>query len=215
MSNARHLTLAVALILCATAPSLGAADAPPADKPQAMVERVVTEALLRFVRDEDRLSRSATYGRRIIRKLVLPHTDTGRMARFALGPYWDDASGDQRRRFTRAFTAHMVQTYGAALQQYAAEIADFARTADIEYRLLSKRDERATVRALIPTDTAGTVAVDLLMHRHDGPWKIFDIQVAGISILLTYRASLVAQVFLSDLETVIRRLEEKTGIEAS
>lgn len=211
MSSARYWILIVALLLLTAAPlSPGAAETLPEGKPQAMVERVVAEALARFIRDEERLSRSAIYGRQLIRELALPHTDTGRMARFALGPHWDDATRDQRRRFTRAFTAQMVQTYGAALHQYAAEIADFARTADIEYRLLNKRGKRATVRASV-----GTVPVDLLMHRHDGPWKVFDIQVAGISILLTYRASLAAQIFLSDLETVIRRLEEKTGIEAS
>ncbi|MGD8710332.1 MAG: ABC transporter substrate-binding protein [Ectothiorhodospiraceae bacterium] len=180
--------------------------------PHAIVREVVTDALEQLSNNREAIKQDPGLARALIERKAMPHTDMELMARFVLGRYWRDATPEQRQRFTRAFHAHIVQTYSHALSEYADRIVDFAREARIDYRTLRNDNGRALVRAAISTPEIDTVNIDLRMHRQDGVWKVFDVQVAGVSILLSYRANIAGELASEGLDGLIARLEKRTGI---
>ena len=47
------------------------------------------------------------------------------------------------------------------------------------------------------------------MHKTDQGWKIYDITVEGVSLVLTYRSEFDAIVKQQGIDGLIKRLEEK------
>jgi phospholipid transport system substrate-binding protein len=186
---------------------LGPAVAGGAASPRAVVETVVAEALQVLATESDRLAEDRDHAVALLQTRLLPHVDLPRMARFALGPHWRTATPDQRRRFTQAFHAEVVRTLAVALQDHAEELARISRSLKISYRELSRRDQRVTLRALLESPRFGRLEIDLLLHAEDGPWKLYDLHVAGVSILLNYRSQITAAVSRDGLEAVIARMQ--------
>jgi phospholipid transport system substrate-binding protein len=185
---------------------LGSAAAGAAASPRAVVETVVAEALQVLATESDRLAEDRDHAIALLQTQLLPHVDLPRMARFALGPHWRTATPDQRQRFTQAFHAEVVRTLAVALQDHAEELARISRSLKISYRELSRRDQRATLRALLESPRFGRLEIDLLLHAEDGPWKLYDLHLAGVSILLNYRSQITAAVSRDGLEAVIARM---------
>jgi phospholipid transport system substrate-binding protein len=186
---------------------LGCAHADDVPSPQAVVETVVAEALQVLATESDRLAEDRDHAIALLQTRLLPHVDLPRMARFALGPHWRGATPDQRQRFTQAFHAEVVRTLAVALQDHAEELARISRSLKISYRELSRRDQRVTLRALLESPRFGRLEIDLLLHAEDGPWKLYDLHLAGVSILLNYRSQITAAVSRDGLEAVIARMQ--------
>ncbi len=62
---------------------------------------------------------SQIYG--LVDQIVLPNFDFELMSRWVLGRAWQQASPEQRRRFTEEFRTLLVRTYAKALLEYANE----------------------------------------------------------------------------------------------
>lgn len=174
--------------------------------PESVVRSVVDDAVAIIGTDPARLERESTHVARRLEAQVLSHVDLERMGRFALGPHWRDASAEQRQRFLRAFRIQVVATITAGLRDYAAELAVITRELDIDYREVSRRADRAQLRAALRTPNRGTLEFDLLLHAEDGPWKLYDLRFAGVSMLVNYRSELSTAVAREGMEPVIERM---------
>ena len=169
--------------------------------------RNTTEEVLSVVRN-DKDIRAGNVARivQLIEEKVAPHFDFGRMTRLAVGRPWREASLAQREALVREFRTLLVRSYSAAFTAYTG-IA-------VEYRpyKMNPGDTEATVQTLIKLPGgAQPMGVDYDMGSTSEGWKIYDVRVAGASLIINYR-NLFAQEFENGgIDGLIRSLVDKNS----
>ncbi|PWG61406.1 MlaC/ttg2D family ABC transporter substrate-binding protein [Spiribacter halobius] len=176
--------------------------------PDAVVRSVVNEALARVAAEAGALGQDGELARRIVATEAMPHVDLELMSRFLLGPRARQVDAATLDRFSEALGERLTRLYAAALQRYAEEIADFASEGQIDLRTVSDDGQRATVAARLRGPQIRETTLRLQLYRRDGRWRVFDIEVAGISALLLFRDALGKRLREEGIEAVIADLAD-------
>jgi phospholipid transport system substrate-binding protein len=131
--------------------------------------------------------------------------DVPRIARFVLGPYWDTASEQERQKFLKLFEDYIVHAYTARFSQYNGEQVKVTGSRAVS-------ETTALVNSQVLSTTGGPpTKVDWRVRRQDNDFKIVDINVEGVSLLLTQREQFgaVIQRAGDGVAGLNRTLEEK------
>lgn len=192
----------VIVLLLAFAPAAHAADAATL-QPDVLV-RQVTDEVLTIVRQDKAIQAGDT--RRVldlVEEKVLPHFNFRRMTMLAVGRDWRSATPEQQARLTDAFRTLLVRTYSNALTQYRDQTIDFkpARVAD--------GDTTAQIRTEVRQAGAQPIGIDYTLEKGDAGWKVFDVVVAGVSLVTNYRSSFAQEIRSGGVDGLIRSLEDK------
>jgi phospholipid transport system substrate-binding protein len=117
-----------------------------------------------------------------------PIFDSELMAKLVLGrTHWPKLTAPQQKRFTELFTERLKNFYLEKTTLYKDEKVSFKsaiqtkNAVHIPMVLISSDKEVAILYKLHKMDEAGR-------SETDGYWKIYDVEIEGISILLTYRS---------------------------
>lgn len=175
------------------------------NEPQRIIQQV-SDGLMRFLReDRDRLSSDPESIRRLVDELFLPHVDVPRVSAFALGPYWRDATPEQRRVFQVEFQRLLMQTYASALNTLSRW----------EIRFLPMQLEPGATRTLVRTEIAQPggepVRVDYRMAFSEGRWRAYDVAVQDISLLASYRSQFSAVAQRRGLDGLLEELTARNN----
>ena len=187
---------------CATTISVSADEVPPD-----VLVRKTTEEVLNIVRS-DKDIRAGNVARivQLIEEKVAPHFDYERMTRLAVGRPWRDASPAQREALVKEFRALLVRSYSAAFTAYTG-IA-------VEYRpyKMNPGDTDATVQTLIKLPGgAPPMGVDYDMGNTAAGWKVYDVRVAGASLIINYRNLFAQEIQNGGVDGLIKSLVEKNN----
>ena len=171
--------------------------------PDVLVQDVTNE-VLEIVRADKAIQAGDT--RRVIELVdakVLPHFDFRRMTMLAVGRDWRQASAAQQIKLTDAFRTLLVRTYANALTQY--------RDQRIEFRpsRFSPADTRVQVRTEVIQAGAQPIGIDYMLEKGEQGWKVFDVIVAGVSMVTNYRNDFVGRISRGGIDGLIRSLEEQ------
>jgi phospholipid transport system substrate-binding protein len=119
---------------------------------------------------------------------VLPHFDFERMSRLVLGKHWRNASADERRRFVDEFRQLLVRTYASAMLDYSEDPIVF----------LPFRDDAeatdVTVRTEVDPPAGNPIPIDYSVYFIDGAWKVYDVSIDGVSLVVNYRSSFANEI---------------------
>lgn len=196
----------VALMLAAggsVATTRGSTPETGAGDPRELVERTTDALLAAFDRQRDAVRADPTHAYGIVARILSPHVDYERITRLILGRHWRRASPQQRRRFAQEFRALQIRTYAAAVLDYT----------DVGIRYLptrqAAREDEARVRTQILRQQGRPVAVDYRLHREEGRWKVYDVLVEGVSLLVSFRASMAPRIEQVGIDGVIHQLSVK------
>lgn len=171
--------------------------------PDALV-RDVTNDVLTIVRNDKAIQAGDT--RRVtalVEERVLPHFNFRRMTMLAVGRDWRQATPEQQQRLTRAFTDLLVRTYSNALTQYRNQVVSFKPLH------MGAGDTMVQVRTEVQQPGAQPVFIDYTLEKVDDSWKVFDVAVAGVSLVTNYRGSFAQEIRAGGLDGLIRSLESK------
>lgn len=138
----------------------------------------------------------------LVEELILPHLDFESFSRLTLGKYWRQASPDQRRAFTREFKSMLMHTYASSLNTYAGETFEHVGER-------SEGENRVLVQTRFVRVHSDPVRVDYRLHQRDGEWKIYDVVIEGVSLVLNYRASFGEEISRGGLDRLIQRMANK------
>jgi len=171
--------------------------------PNVMVERVAKDVLGIVKSDKDIQSGDSKKLIALVEEKILPHFNFTRMTALAMGFNWRKASAEQKTQLTEQFRTLLVRTYSVALTKY--------RDQTIEYLPPRSQpgDTDVTVRSLIKQSGAEPITIDYSMEKSDTSWKVYDITVAGISLVTTYRDAFTQEVRKGGVDGLIERLAEK------
>lgn len=196
----RAWMLVLALASVALAPSVLAAEPSPPD----VLVRDVTNEVLAIVR-QDRAIQAGDTGRvlSLVEEKVLPHFNFRRMTMLAVGRDWRQATPEQQNHLVGAFRTLLVRTYSNALTQYRDQTIDFKPLR------MSDADTTVQVRTEVRQHGAQPIGIDYTLEKTAAGWKVFDVIVAGVSLVTNYRGSFGDEIRKSGIDGLIRSLEDK------
>ncbi len=189
--------LGVVLSVSALAQSLDMA-------PDALAKKVTEEVLVVLRADKDIKAGNQRKVLDLVDAKVLPHFDFTRMTQFAVGKNWRQANPQQQQTLTAEFRTLLVHTYTSAFTQYRDQV--------IEYKPLKLQpgDTEVVVRSLIKQPTgADPIDVTYSMEKTDQSWKVYDVTIAGVSLVQNYRSTFNTEVQKGGIDGLIATLANK------
>ena len=200
-----RLTLARTLLaLLLLAVGLGQAGAAQGNA-QDMVRDAATQAIGALKERKAELERNPAEIYDFVQEYLLPHFDFEYSSRLVLGRHWRQASPEERERFQEAFQRTLIRSYASSMLQYSDQAINF-----LPYRETPGSDE-TTVKTEVEVDSGKPVAVDYNLRRDEnGDWKVYDVIIDGISVVLNYRGTFASEIRrLNGLGPLIERMEER------
>jgi len=197
-----HKTKIKAALLVALA---FAAPALPAQEPEpnALLQSATLEVIAAIKQERGLHGGGTTQVASLVDTKVLPLFDFSHMTRIALARNWRLATPLQQTALTAAFRTLLVRTYSTALSGYRDQV--------IEFRSMhpAPGDTEVTVKSVVKQSGTAPIAMDYDMEKTAAGWKVFDIKVAGISLVTNYRDSFAEKIRDDGVDGLIKALEEK------
>lgn len=173
-----------------------------ADDPAAVV-RNTAERVLDSLRSDRARYQDDHALFQLVREVVFPRLDRERTAQWVLGANWRTATPAQREQFIAEFSDLLLRTYGTALRQYDSEKLNY-----LPARAPAGAD-RVTVRTEIIRPDGPKVSVDYLLTNRSGEWKVYDVIIENVSLVVTYRSEYSAIIKRDGMDGLLKQLADR------
>jgi phospholipid transport system substrate-binding protein len=171
--------------------------------PDELVKNTATEVLELVKKDKDIQAGDNQKIVALTEEKIVPHFNFERMSRIVLGKHWKQADKAQQEKFTAEFRNLLVRTYSVALAKY--------RKQTIEYKPLkaAPEDTEVVVKTLILQPGTDPVQLDYALEKTENGWKVYDVKVAGVSLVTNYRGDFANQIKQGGIEGLLKALADK------
>lgn len=172
--------------------------------PDVMIKTVTNEVLDIVRKDKDIQAGNTKKAIDLVEAKVLPNFNFTRMTQLAVARDWRQASSGQQKALTDEFRTLLVRTYSKALTEYKNQTIDFKPFA------LKAGETDTRVRTEIKQSGAGkNIELDYFLEKSATGWKVYDIEVGGISLVTNYRESFASEVRNNGIDGLIKSLQSK------
>jgi len=172
-------------------------------KPEDLVRKVTEDVLAAIKSDKALQAGDREKALALAEQKVLPHIDFAEATKLAVGKAWSTATPEQQKKLVDGFRGMLVRIYANAVEAYRGQ------TMRVQPASSKAGANEVTVRNQYIRPGQPPVAVDYAMHKTPEGWKIFDITVEGMSLVLTYRAEFEQVTRQTGVEGLLKRLAEK------
>ena len=172
--------------------------------PDALARKVTEEVLAILRADKDIQAGNHKKILDLVEAKVLPHFNFTRMTRLAVGAPWRRASTAQQQSLTNEFRMLLVYTYTNAFTQYRDQV--------VEYKPLKLQtgDTDVVVRSLVKQKGgADPIDINYSMEKTDASWKVYDVTIAGVSLVQNYRSTFNSEIQKAGIDGLIATLATK------
>lgn len=172
--------------------------------PDKLVDQTVQEVIDIIRKDEALRNGDKEKMLDLIETKILPHFNFNRMTQLAMGQHWSKASPEQQTKLVDEFRTLLVRTYSNALTSYQDETIKVN-----PIPALGDRTETSVRSIVIQGKGKEPIPIDYAMEKKADGWKVFDVTVAGVSLVTNYRGSFNSQVRKGGVEGLIKTLSDK------
>jgi len=137
---------------------------------------------------------------------ILPSVNMQRMTALVVGRYWRQATPEQKERLVEEFKGLMVRTYSGAISQ----VKDLK--IEVKPSRTASDDNDVVVRSVIIRPKGDPIQLDYRLEKSGDSWKIFDVNVAGLWLVETYRTQFASEISKSGIDGLIASLSEKSKV---
>lgn len=173
--------------------------------PEELVQSITEDVMAAVRADKELAAGDKEKALRLAEEKILPHVDFEEATRLALSRAWPQANAEQKRKLVAEFRTVLLRTYTNAMSTYTASQAKFLPSRS------KAQGAEATVRYQFSRDGGRPMQVAYEMRRTGAGWKIYDISVEGISLVLTYRTEFDGIIKQEGIEGLIRRLTQRNA----
>ena len=173
--------------------------------PDELVRKVTTEVLDAIRADKELQAGDRKKALALAERKILPHIDFREATQLAMGRSWHTATPAQQARVVDEFRSMLVRIYSNAIDVYRGQ------TLKVLPVRLPPGATDVVVRNRYLRDGRPPVLGEYSMRKTPEGWKIYDIAIEGISLVLTYRAEFEQITRASGVDGLIRRLAEKNA----
>jgi phospholipid transport system substrate-binding protein len=171
--------------------------------PEQLVQKVTEEVLGTIKKDKQLAAGDKQKALKLAEEKVLPHIDFEEATRLAVGRAWKEASPEQRKTLVDEFRKMLVRTYSNGIESYQGQTM----------KILPPRGKQggddATVRAQFIRAGGQPLPLEFQARKTPQGWKIYDIAIEGVSLVLTYRSEFDTVVKQGGIDALIKRLRDK------
>ena len=173
--------------------------------PDELVKKVTTDVLDSIKSDKQLQAGDRRKALALAEQKILPHVDFREAAQLAMGKSWQSATPDQQAKIVNEFRAMLVRIYSNAIDVYRGQ------TLRVLPLRMAPGDTDVTVRNQYLRQGQAPVPVEYAMRKTPEGWKIYDISVEGVSLVLTYRAEFENITRTSGVDGLVKRLAERNA----
>ena len=188
----------VAASLALSVVSARAAD----DAPDEMVRKVTDDVLTIVRQDKDIQNGNAKKAMELVEAKVLPNFNFQRMTALAMGRDWGKASPEQKKKLADEFKTLLVRTYSNALTGYKDQTIRYKPSKDMG-------DGEVLVKTEIVQSGNKPIQLDYSLEKAGDGWKVYDVVVAGVSLVTNYRETFAQEVRANGVDGLIQMLSNK------
>lgn len=120
------------------------------------------------------------------RALLDKNFDMPRISRFVLGRYWNGASDQEKQDFQRLFENYVVRAYSIRFSEYSGQ------TVKVTGSRSESADNTVVASQIVQPDGAPPVRVDWIVRKDGDGFRIADVSVEGVSMVLTQKQEFAA-----------------------
>jgi len=172
-------------------------------RPDEFVARISNEILDKVRQQRQDLVSNPQKLNEFVSQVVMPHVDFERMTALAVGRTWRSASPEQQQRISQEFRNLLTRTYAGALQSLR----------DQKIRLKPFRGDPADNEVVVRSEIIGSrgdpIGLDYRLSRQGENWKIYDINIAGVWLVETYRSQFASEINARGLDGLITILADR------
>ena len=172
--------------------------------PEQLVQKLTDDILAAVKSDKQLASGDKQKAMKLAEEKVLPYIDFEESTRLAVGRAWAQATPEQKKRLVSEFRNMLVRTYSNAIQGYEGQTLKV-----LPSRGKQEAKDEATVRTQFVRAGGKPLPIEFQMRKAGQQWKVYDITVEGVSLVLTYRSEFDAVVKQEGIDGLIKRLSEK------
>jgi phospholipid transport system substrate-binding protein len=176
-------------------------------EPDQLVQKVTEEVMSAIKSDKQLAAGDKQKAMKLAEEKVLPYIDFEEATRLAVGRAWSQANPEQKKKLVSEFRNMLVRTYSNAIEGYQGQ------TLKVLPSRGGKTDakDEATVRTQFMRAGGKPLPIEFQMRKAGETWKVYDISVEGISLVLTYRSEFDAVVKQEGVDGLIKRLQQKNS----
>ncbi|HXZ97584.1 MAG TPA: ABC transporter substrate-binding protein [Burkholderiales bacterium] len=137
----------------------------------------------------------------LVETKIVPHFDFVRITRLAVGKNWRAATPEQQQVLVKEFRTLLVRTYSSALTAYKDQ-GYVVKPADI-------KGDDALVKVEINQPGGQPITMDYSLEKTADGWKVYDVVVAGVSLVTSYRSTFNNEINQSGIDGLIKTLMQK------
>jgi phospholipid transport system substrate-binding protein len=171
--------------------------------PEELVKRVTEDVLGTIQSDKKLQEGDKQKALQLAEEKVLPHIDFREAMSLAMGRSWHQATPEQKEKLVKEFRSMLVRIYANAIDRYRGQTMKV-----LPVRMQPNATE-VVVRNRYLSPGKPPTPVEYSMKKGPEGWKIYDIAVEGVSLVLTYRSEFENITRTSGVDGLIKRLQEK------
>ncbi|MEW6165314.1 MAG: ABC transporter substrate-binding protein [Pseudomonadota bacterium] len=177
--------------------------------PDLLVKNVTTEVLDIVRKDKDIQNGNTQKTLDLVESRVLPHFNFQRMTKLALGRDGRQATPEQLNALVEEFRTLLVRTYSKALTEYRDQQIIFK-----PFKMVADETD-VKVRTEIRQSGGKAVPLDYYLEKNATGWKVYDMEVGGVSLVTNYRSSFSQEIRAGGVDGLIRSLQTKNKSSAT
>lgn len=173
------------------------------DTPDAMIRKVTDDVLTIVRQDKDIQNGNTKKAMELVEGKVLPNFNFQRMTSLAMGRDWNKASPEQKKQLSEEFKTLLVRTYSNALTGYKNQTIRYKPTK------AQAGDTEVVVKTEIVQSGNKPIQLDYSLEKQAEGWKVYDVIVAGVSLVTNYRDTFNQEVRANGIDGLIQMLANK------
>ena len=175
-------------------------------KPEELVQTITNDILAAIKSDKQLAAGDKQKALKLAEEKVLPYIDFEEATRLAVGRAWSQATPEQKKKLVAEFRNMLVRTYSNAIETYQGQTLKV-----LPSRGKQDKADDATVRTQFVRAGGQPLPIDFSMRKTEKGWKVYDITVEGVSLVLTYRSEFDAVVKQEGIDGLLKRLAQKNS----
>ena len=175
------------------------------DLPDAMVKKVTEDVLTVVRQDKDIQNGNTKKAIALVEVKVLPYFNFQHMTALAMGRDWNKANPEQKKRLADEFKTLLVRTYSNALTGYKDQTIRYKPSK------MQGGDTEVLVRTEIVQPGNKPIPLDYSLEKQADGWKVYDVVVAGVSLVTNYRDTFNQEARANGVDGLIETLAKKNA----
>jgi phospholipid transport system substrate-binding protein len=171
--------------------------------PDSLVKHVTEDVLTVVRQDKDIQNGHTKKAIELVETKVLPHFNFQHMTALAMGRDWNKATPEQKKRLSEEFKTLLVRTYSNSLTSYKNQTVVYKPSK------LQGNETDVIVKTEIVQPGNKPVQLDYALEKIADAWKVYDVIVAGISLVTNYRDTFTQEVRANGIDGLIVMLSNK------